>query len=64
MIAVMNKDIAFTKYLIEEAKANPNSRENTGATIFMAACASGSVELVAYLFEITKINFYARNNDG
>ena len=39
-------------YLIGHAKAKLNTRENSGGTIFIAACAGGSIDIVKYLYSI------------
>lgn len=64
MIATMERNVELVKFLIEEGGASVNSRENCGATVFIAGCASGSEEMVAYLIGVDETNLYARNNDG
>jgi ankyrin repeat protein len=63
MVAVMNKHIEMAMFLIGTANARVRARENSGGTIFIAACASGSLEMVYYLFD-QPVNYYSKNNDG
>lgn len=39
-------------YLINQGKAKINTKEKTGGTIFMAACANGCLELIDYLMDL------------
>ena len=49
--------------LLVERGANINSRENGGASIFIAACVSGEMEIISYLFT-SGANVYIKNNEG
>jgi ankyrin repeat protein len=64
MIATMQKNKDIIALLIGYAKAKLNTRENSGATIFIAACAGGSLEITKYLFSLNGVNKLAKNNDG
>ncbi|CAD8138970.1 unnamed protein product [Paramecium pentaurelia] len=63
MIATINQNIEIIQYLISVG-AKVNTKENGGASIFIAACASGNIELVQVLFNIPGINIYLKNNEG
>lgn len=44
--------------------AKINAKENGGSSVFMAGCASGNLELVTYLFSVSGVNVYLKNNEG
>ena len=62
MYATLGKQLHLIKLLVERG-ANINSRENGGASIFIAACVSGEMEIISYLFT-SGANVYIKNNDG
>ena len=62
MYATLGKQLHLIKLLVERG-ANINSRENGGASIFIAACVSGEMEIISYLFT-SGANAYIKNNEG
>ena len=53
-LAITNKDIEFTKYLIEVSKADPNNKDKRGRTALHLAISNKCIDIVEYLIEISK----------
>lgn len=63
MIATFNNDFPMVRYLVEEEKFDPNCRDNKGFTPFIAACANGYIELMAYFRFVAKVDVNIRGFD-